>query len=711
MDCSMGLWLRRLGLAMAISIALAHSAAADDGTSTPPVNRLRVSTGSAAAFNEAVRGKTDTSELTPETTVPPTSAAAADQVPAPPARRPASTPTLARPQDGRAKPAAPADAAPPTAVAPAPDTAAKADAAPKSDKEPLEPIPDPQQGDPVAVYTSGFNGVLPGKTTVAQVEKAWGKPAEVSQQDNTLYHLYRIPPFNRVEVAFRQDRVASIVIRMDKAFPAEMVAQQLKLAAIHPVLVSNELGEILGQAFPERGVLFAFQPGDKPGKATMMVTQIILEPVSAEPFVLRAETLMERQADASLADLDQALKLMPQNARAHWLRCRVLANKGQGADALAAAEEAVRLDRNNPRYLITQAQMLASLQRFDEAIPIAQKAAELGESRPHIKARALCLLGDLYGSGVKPNYRKAIESHTEAIKVADPLANDEHPAIRLAAKEVLVDAHLGAANDIAWGNWNQKETAVPRWLKRARVFADDLIEHEGGTAEYRLRVSTRALAAVVGIQGQVSPAEWADETIRVGQELAEAAAQPQKARTQWTVGMALYDAVQVCQLRNENDIALKYGEKAAGYLENSLQSRADNATDRYILGRLYFRLGAIQAVGRQNHSAAIAWFEKAVPALDSAAGKVPPYELGRLGETFVSMGVSYWETNQRDRAISLTERGVDLMERAVKDGIMEESSLQIPYGNLASMHRQLGKESEAGKFLQKAARSTGTLQR
>ena len=40
-----------------------------------------------------------------------------------------------------------------------------------------------------------------------------------------------------------------------------------------------------------------------------------------------------------------------------------------------------------------------------------------------MKARALCLVGDLLASGAKPDYKKAISFHTQAIQIADPLTS------------------------------------------------------------------------------------------------------------------------------------------------------------------------------------------------------------------------------------------------------------------------------------------------
>jgi hypothetical protein len=137
-----------------------------------------------------------------------------------------------------------------------------------TEAKPLVPVPDPLvAAGPVQVEAASFKGVTPGVTTVEEVEKTWGAPKEISKQKNTVIQLYAVEPFDRVEVSYNGQRVASVVIRFDRAFPANAVAQQLELANVRPVLVSNELGEILGQVYPERGVLFAFEPSKEPGSS------------------------------------------------------------------------------------------------------------------------------------------------------------------------------------------------------------------------------------------------------------------------------------------------------------------------------------------------------------------------------------------------------------------------------------------------------------
>jgi tetratricopeptide (TPR) repeat protein len=568
----------------------------------------------------------------------------------------------------------------------------------------MDPIVDSDEIGPAPLEAASFNGVTPGQTTIEEVEKVWGPPKEMFKQNELMTQLYSIEPFDRIEVSYENEKVVSLIVRFQKPFPAKRIAEQLDMAAVKPVLVSNDMGEILGQSYPERGVLFAFEPNAEKSKPSNKVTHIMLEPINAEPFILRAETEFESRYERCFQDLQVALELQPQNARANWLMGRVLSAMEQFEKAEAASAESVRLEPKNARYAITHAQILGQMGRIREALSESQRAIEHGADQPHLKARAYCLMGDLIASGPKPDYRKAIGYHAQALQLAGKVAADEHPTVRKLAKEVLVDAHLGSAHDIAWGDWKDKEKAVTLWLTKATALADDLMQNEGGTAEQLFRVQTRALSACVGIRSGIDPKRWLEAAVGTGNDLIDATRDPvRKAQYQWDLGMAFYDAVQISQLRSDHVRALKYGEAAVDYLEQG-HARKQSPTTAYLLGRLYFRLGAIYAIRDQNHATAVTWFDKAVPLLNNP---IPPdafADLGRHGETFVSMGVSYWETGNRDKAIELTQHGIGLMEEAVRQGTMDRSSLAIPYSNLAAMHRQVGANEDAAKYGEMASR-------
>ena len=101
------------------------------------------------------------------------------------------------------------------------------------------------------------------------------------------------------------------------------------------------------------------------------------------------------------------------------------------------------------------------------------------------------------------------------------------------------------------------------------------------------------------------------------------------------------------------------------------------------------------------------WFDKAAGLLEPLSAEDVATDLGRHGESFVSMGVSYWEAGQREKAVALTQKGIKWMEQAVKQGTMNSSALAIPYGNLAAMHRQLGAADLANHFQELASRVKG----
>lgn len=558
----------------------------------------------------------------------------------------------------------------------------------------LQPTADPAVSSEVTVDPASFNGILPGVSTMEDVRKVWGEPTARAEQDGDLLHLYEVGLFSRVETHFRDGKVVGIVVHLEKAYPAKLVAEHLQLHNVRPVLVSDPQGMVIGQAFPEKGVLFGFSSSGEVGKASMLVTQIVLDPVSAEPFVLRAETFLENDPESAEKDLRVALRLDPAHARAHWLLAKSYILLGSANSSLAAARQAVTLAPHEPQFRLTLAQILASMGEREAALRELQTVVAAAESRPHLKARAVCALGDLNANAEPPDYKRAVDYYTEAIKIAHPIASDAHPAYRLTAKEVLVDAHIGAARSIAWGPWEQKEIVVPRWLERAGTAADELAK-EGGSPLFRIRVAAAALNAAVGVPNGLDPQPWIARLEDAAPAALAEAGGLRRLQIQWDIGVALYDAVQCFQIRGEHDLALQYGTEAAELLEGGQASRTLQQSDYYLMGRLYFRLGAIHAIAKEDHDSAVRFFDKAVPMLQKAAAGTTGLSAGRLGETFVSMGVSYWESNQAAKAMELTEQGIKLLEAAVQSGAMDAAALEVPQSNLKAMRRQARTSSAA----------------
>jgi tetratricopeptide (TPR) repeat protein len=178
---------------------------------------------------------------------------------------------------------------------------------------------------------------------------------------------------------------------------------------------------------------------------------------------------------------------------------------------------------------------------------------------------------------------------------------------------------------------------------------------------------------------------------------------------QWDLGTALYDAVQIEQLRGELDQALDLGRAAATALVAGATGREPNAADEYLLGRLHYRLGAIYALGEGNHIRATEWYDQALAWLNRPASEVPPQLLLPWGEMLVSMGVSYWEAGTQAQAIELTLAGTRLMEQAVQRRQADQDVLSVPYGNLARMFDGAGDAAQAARYRRLAGKSDTSI--
>ncbi|MBU6275838.1 MAG: hypothetical protein KGQ61_04325, partial [Planctomycetes bacterium] len=81
---------------------------------------------------------------------------------------------------------------------------------------------------------------------------------------------------------------------------------------------------------------------------------------------------------------------------------------------------------------------------------------------------------------------------------------------------------------------------------------------------------------------------------------------------------------------------------------------------------------------------------------------------GRLGESLVSMAISYWNADRREEAVRLSRQGVKLMEGAVEQRQIEEKSLAVAYGNLSTMYAEQGDDFQAKAFAEMASRVEST---
>jgi tetratricopeptide (TPR) repeat protein len=554
------------------------------------------------------------------------------------------------------------------------------------------------------LHPVAFSGVRPGSATLADVQEAWGRPTKVTRHGTSVEHVYRVEPASSIEVTFHKDRVVSLVIQLREAFESSVLAEQMELAAFAPVMVENEAGAVVGVAWPERGVSFGFVAGVQ----SQQVTRIVLDVISVEPFLLRAAASAGLDDTACLKDIETVLALAPKTPRALALRAEVQCASGRYDEAIADCRAAENMDVTAPEYRLLHAAILAEMGRYDQAITTTEQAMSLCGRKPELRARALSQLGTYVAFGPKHEYKTALDQQQQAIRQIEPLLNEKRSDVRRLARDVLVEAHVGTASAIAHGSWPSKKEAVEKWLERANQLAS-----RAETAELRSQATIKlcrgALEACAAAGGVVDPTPWAVALEDVGRRRLKMIRDPRTSSAlAWELGQAMFSAMLASQARGDFTTAQAKGALAVGYLEMAIPQRGHSVNDTLVLANVYYRLGSMAAVDQKNHAQAVGWFDRAVPLVDEALPGASAAECGRQGQALVSMGVSYWELGRHDRSLELTRRGVECLEKSVKQGAIAKDSLAVGYTNLASIHKFLGNEDRAKNFGELAAQAKRT---
>jgi len=576
-----------------------------------------------------------------------------------------------------------------------------------------------EEAEPVApLQAASFNGVTPGATTRPEVLQRWGQPVRADTANGTL--TYELESFPTIEISFAGNRVASIRVELfEPAEPAGLIAR-LGLAEFQPVTTNDTDGNLVCTTFPERGVTLSYGPGMAAASASDGATseqastqasgpergvfQIEVRPIEAGPFIARVESCASDDYSRRMADLETAIKLGAKEARVLWLLSQLKLATSQAVIAEQLASRAVQFEPASDEYRLQWAKCLRQLARYDEAVEQTRAVLEGTTATQIVRAQALEEMGQLAALGSKEVQQRAIPLHNKAIELADALTKNEDAKVRTDAHEVLLSAHLAIAERIAVGDWRNKDEFVAQWLTRASALAEQMIAAGEADVSLRLQVAVSALAAGGRLQPPVDPQLWIAEAEQAAADL-EPALHDREARNllHWQLGLAYFYAAEIQHRRGESELAVKYGELADATLTPLAEERADLPDTNYALGRLYFQIGAVHAVHQRDHEAACQWYDRAAGLLLEPAPVTKLANPGQHGDALVSMGVSYWEVGQRDRAYELTKAGVELVEQGVSEGLLAASALDVPQGNFNAMARALGKvelttpESNAGR--------------
>ena len=566
----------------------------------------------------------------------------------------------------------------------------------------------PDETPTLAIDPASFRGAYPGKTTRADIDNEWGPGQAIPRDDGTECFFWEIEPFERVAVTFRDGTVTAIQIKLAKPVPSSELAKQLEIADLRTVAILDDDGSAIGQVFPERGVMFSLETG------TTSATAVLLESLDPDSFVLRAEGEMKSSAAYAVADLEYAIEIDPTHLRAHRLLLALMCDEGRWETALQLAEKAEELGPGDAWTGLKRAEVLLKLNRPEDA----QVAIDELIKRPNVSSLLASQAGRLRGrielDKDTPDYEQTVDLFTEAIRKATPLAGSRSDNVRSVAQQVLLDAHLGTAQAIAQGTWQQKNRVIPKWISRANSIVEKIDRKDPSRDRLELDLTCGVLAVAAGSANAIEAVPWVKRLLAIREKMNDTVTDPWRRRQiDWQVGCGLNDALEAARKRGDAEDMLDNATLTVAYLERGAEHRELTAGERRDLGDLMFQIGIMHSLRNSDHATAVTWFDKTIPLWNQNKRVVQDNELGRVGESFISMAISYWQVERREDAIDLSRTGVDFMVEAVDRNKLEEQSLSVAYGNLATMYAEQGDTEKSQAYAEMATRveSSGSLLR
>ena len=573
------------------------------------------------------------------------------------------------------------------------------------------PLPDSRSEPTLAVDPVTFNGICPGKTTRnelrAKMEPKFGLGEAFIREDGAKGYAWALEegPLERAEATLDGDVVDSIRIKLSDPLSVDELSTFFEIGDLNSVSILDESGVSIGEVYPECGLIFSLKAGTRSALAVM------IEPLDPEAFVLRAEGEIETDTDLAIIDLKFAVELDPQHLRARRMLLALLCEQGKWQQALALGTVTEELDPEDVWTRLKNASVLMALGRHDEARERVLAVKVMPRLEGVAPAQVERMLGRIDVECSTPDNKAAVKHFDTAIRAAMQLRQARSKSIREASRDVLLDANLGMAVAISKGEWQRKGEVVAKWLAAASKMVDDVNPDDADRSLLEIQLCRGALAAAAG-SDVVDPLPWVKRLLvtrdRINDDLTDAW---QRRQVDWEVGLGLTDALSASQKRGEASDLLDNATLTVAYLERGAENRELTEAERASVGDLLFRIGVLHSLQNGDHATAVTWFDKAQSYWDRNGSFESHGEVGRLGESYVSMAVSYWQVDRRDDALDLCRRGIDCMVTAVDNRLLDEPALALAYGNLSMMYAEQGEDERSKTYAEMASRAEASAQR
>ena len=552
----------------------------------------------------------------------------------------------------------------------------------------------------VLLEPTSFSSLIPGKSNAEDVRQEFGEPTSSLDQSGTLVQTFTVEPYDRVGVVLREGLLESIHLQFAGSVQLEEFCRQLELPPEEGVDLPATVNQIHERVYPERGVSLLYQAVDD----SLHVQQVDIHRIRQQDFQRAASELEKVRYSRTLNLVRISQQLNPELAEAFAIEARVASRLGQTALALNALTRVTRLDLEDHQSRLLQARLWARTNRKAKAIRQVREIRNNSQVDPLLRARATLLLADL--ARETGQVKSSLEYYKEAIARATVTAKESAGSDRDEGIEVLIGAHRAVAREIARGKWKdgEKQEAIDRWLDVADQLAEQLQSRQAAPLLMDLKGLAARLDIQLELQKKFDETAVTEQILQRGELLIKQSNDELTGKeVHWQIGRALFTAAQLARQRGADEQVITHGSAAYRHLQEADSAREDELEGQALVGGVSFLVGSVEAISRQDHEQAVHWYQRALPYLAQPGMERHWTSRGWHGERFVSMGLSFWKTGDRDRGLELTEQGLAWVEEAVRDSGFPRRHLVVPYANISIMYQALGQQKQAQEIALRAA--------